>query len=88
MEEAVQTIGFISAIVLPFWNVPLILRIVKRRSSGDISILWAIGVWVCLLGMLPSGLISSDRVWRTFNLLNFSLFTVVFVCTVVFHKKK
>ncbi|MBI4003961.1 MAG: hypothetical protein HY353_02970 [Candidatus Omnitrophica bacterium] len=79
MIETIGTIGMIAAIILPFWNIPLILRIQRRRSSDDISVLWAVGVFVCLLLMLPSGLTSADRVFRVFTITNIVLFGAVVV---------
>ena len=75
----IEVVGLIAAIVLPFWNIPLILRIQRRRSSNDISMLWAVGVFVCLLLMLPSGLISADRVYRVFTMTNIVMFGAVVV---------
>ena len=66
-----QKIALIAALILPLWNIPLILRVIRRKSSEDISIYWAIGVWICFLLMAPSGFVSSDYVWRTFNIVNF-----------------
>jgi len=73
----IQKIALIAAIILPLWNIPLILRIVKRKSSADISMYWAIGVWVCLALMAPSSFFSKDLVWRVFSIINFALFSVV-----------
>ena len=73
-------IALIAAIILPLFNIPLIRKIIKRRSSKDLSLSWAIGVWVCILLMAPAGFKSKDIVWRTFNMINLVLFTfVVFV---------
>lgn len=74
-----QTVGMISAVALPFCNLPLILRIQQRRSADDISPVWAIGVWICLVGMLPSGLASQDPVFRIFTIVNLALFSGVVV---------
>ncbi|MDD5492883.1 MAG: hypothetical protein PHV60_09450 [bacterium] len=82
----IKTLGLIAAIILPLWNIPLIIRIIKRRSSKDISLFWALGVWVCLLGMFPSGITSNDIVWKTFNIINLILFTAVTVYVVIYHK--
>lgn len=84
----IDKIALIASIVLPLWNIPLIVRIIKRRSSADISILWAIGVWVCLLALLPSGLKSDFLVWKVFSIANFSLFSFVTLATIIFHNKK
>lgn len=76
-QSLINSIGVVAAAVLPLFNIPLIIRIVKRRSSEDISLSWAVGVWVCILLMSPSGFTSQDVVWRTFNYTNLLLFTGV-----------
>ena len=75
----VKFIGLIAAIVLPLWNIPLIMRIHRRRSSTDISVPWALGVFTCLLLMLPSALVSPDLTFRVFAILNVILFGAVVV---------
>ena len=67
----IDKIALVASIILPLWNIPLILRIIKRRSSEDISVFWAVGVWICLLGILPSGLKSDFLVWKAFAIGNF-----------------
>lgn len=83
-----QTIALVAAIILPLWNIPLILRIIKRRSSADISMLWAVGVWICLIFMAPSAFVSKDLVWRVFNVVNFILFTAVLIFVMIYRKGK
>ena len=85
-HEFFQTLGLVAAIILPFWNIPLIVRIVKRKSSRDISLFWALGVWVCLILMAPSAFVSPDVVWRTFNIINIFLFTAVVAVTLFYRK--
>ena len=75
----IETIGLISAIALPFWNLPLIARISRRKSSADLSPAWALGVLACLIGMLPSGLSSPDVVFKIFTIVNLALFSLVVV---------
>lgn len=75
----IEVMGLIAAIVLPFWNIPLIVRIGRRRSSTDVSLWWALGVFACLLLMLPSGLTSTDTVFKVFSLVNIILFSAVVV---------
>lgn len=84
----IHKIALIAAVILPLWNIPLILRIMQRKSSQDVSIFWAIGVWVCLLLMAPSGFISKDLVWRVFNIINFILFSFVVVAVLFYRKKR
>lgn len=81
-----QKIALIAAVILPLWNIPLITRIIKRKSSKDISIFWAIGVWICLVLMAPSAFISKDLVWRVFNVINFILFSIVVIFVLAYRK--
>lgn len=67
----------VGAVMLPFWNIPLILRIQQRGSSKDISLGWALGVFGCLVAMLPAGLRSADPVFRVFSVINLAFFTAV-----------
>lgn len=87
MSYWIQITGMIAAIVLPLWNIPLIYRMVQRKSSADISLSWAFGVWICFLLMAPSGFTSEDKVWKVFNIVNFFLFSAV-VFFVVFYRRK
>ncbi len=74
-----KTIGLIAALILPFWNIPLILRIHHRKSSSDISLAWVVGVFLSLCGMLPSGLVSPDIIFRSYSLINFIFFSAVVI---------
>lgn len=81
-----QTLGLVAAVILPLWNIPLIVRIVARKSSKDISLWWALGVWVCLILMAPSGFMSKDIVWKTFNIVNLILFSGVAITALIYHR--
>jgi hypothetical protein len=87
----IKTLGMISAVAMPFFDIPLIIRIVRRKSSEDISLVWTVGIYVCILGMLPSSLISSDPILVAFGIVNALLFTAVVVTVFYYHpsfKKK
>lgn len=73
----IKLLGLIAALILPLWNIPLVLRIVQRKSSKDLSLWWTFGVWAALLLMLPSALVSDDFVFKVFNIANLLIFTVV-----------
>lgn len=87
MTQIIEVVGLAAAVIMPLWNIPLIIKIIKRRSSGDISMGWALGVWVCTLLMAPSGFTSEDMVWRAFNITNLILFTGVMAVVVKYRKK-
>ena len=82
----VDKIAFIAAVILPFFNIPLILKMIRRRSSQDISLCWVLGVWICILLMAPSSFRSPDIVWRVFNYINLVLFTLVVITTLRYRK--
>jgi uncharacterized protein with PQ loop repeat len=84
----IDQIALVSAVVLPFWNIPLIVRIIRRKSSEDISMEWVMGVWVCLGLMTPSAFRSPDLVWKVYSIINFVLFTFVVATVFLFRKKK
>ncbi|MFC1620671.1 hypothetical protein ACFL2G_00050 [Candidatus Omnitrophota bacterium] len=84
----IDKIALIASIVMPLWNIPLIMRIIQRRSSNDISLLWAIGIWLCLLAMFPSGLKSDFLVWKVFAIANLFMFSIVLLVTLIFYNKK
>ncbi len=83
-----KTIGLIAAVILPLWNIPLIAKIIRRKSSKDISIFWATGVWICLILMAPAGFASKDLTWRVFNIVNLILFSCVVVTVLVYRSNK
>ncbi len=83
-----EKIGLVTAVILPLFNIPLIARIVKRKSSEDISLCWALGVWICILLMAPSSLTSKDMVWRTFSYMNIVSFSCVVFVTLKYRNKK
>jgi uncharacterized protein with PQ loop repeat len=80
--------GIIAGVILPFFNIPLIMKIVKRQSSEDISLSWALGVWVCILLMFPAGLQSEDVVFRVFNIFNVIFFSCVMFVTWKYRKAR
>lgn len=74
-----KLLGLVAALVLPLWNIPLILRIAQRKSSKDFSLWWTFGVWLTLALMLPSALVSADLVFKVFNLANIAIFSLVVI---------
>jgi|GEM_PF-344367 len=80
----IMKLGMISAVLMPLFDIPLIWRIIQRKSSEDISLVWTFGIWICILGMLPSSLISADPILKAFAIVNTILFTAVVVAVVMY----
>lgn len=79
-------IGLVAAVVMPLWNIPLIWRIVQRKTSEDISLSWAFGVWGCIALMLPSALTSSEIQLKAFGISNIFFFSWVVVVVLIYRK--
>ena len=77
MKDIIELVGTVSGVALPLFNIPLIMRLLQRKSSQDMSIVWAVGVWVCIVLMTPQGLRSSDVAFRLYSIVNIFFFSVV-----------
>ena len=78
MKHFFLYLGTAAGFILPLFNIPLILKIRRNKSSKDISYAWAVGVWVCVVLMFPQTLLSPDLSFRIFGLMNLFLFSVAF----------
>ena len=83
----IEKIGILAAVILPLFNIPLIIKIIQRKSSHDFSLTWALGVWICIVLMAPSGFTSTDIVWRVFNISNLILFSFVVIAVLRYRRK-
>jgi hypothetical protein len=84
----VKMIGLWASIILPLWDIPLIVRIVQRKSSQDISLVWAFGIWFFSVLMAPSAFISGDKLAIGFNTMNVTMLTGVLVAVIKYRKGK
>lgn len=87
MRSWLNTLGLVAGILMPFFNIPLIIRIIRRKTSQDISLTWVFGVWICIVGMFPSSLMSHDMVLKGFGISNLLLFSAVVVVVWIYHKE-
>ncbi|MBF0570874.1 MAG: hypothetical protein HQL12_03280 [Candidatus Omnitrophica bacterium] len=83
-----KTIGFWAAVILPLWDIPLMLRVVQRKSSQDISMVWAVGIWTTAVLMAPSAFISGDKISIGFNIMNVIMLTGVLIVVIIYRKGK
>lgn len=84
MEGFWKVLGLVAGAAMPLFNIPLMVRIFRRRSCADISLAWLFGVWGCIVLMFPSTLISDDIVLRAFGWSNIVLFSCVVVVVMYF----
>lgn len=77
MNDWIQKIGVISGIALPLFNIPLIIKLIQRKDSKDLSLTWALGVWVCIVLMTPQALRSADPAFRLYGIVNIIFFSIV-----------
>lgn len=73
--------------LLPMLNIPLILRMVRNKSSRDLSLIWTVGVWICIVLMLPQQLLTTDMAFKLFGIVNFFSFSAV-VAAVFYYRVK
>jgi uncharacterized protein with PQ loop repeat len=81
-----EVLALVASVVMPLWNIPLLIKIVRRKSSEDLSLSWLFGVWTCMLFMLPWGFITQDTVLKVFSFANFVLFSCVVIVVVKYRK--
>ena len=88
MEAILKTIGFWAGVMLPLWDIPLIVHVIKRKSSQDISLIWAVGIWITSVMMAPSAFMKNDVLAIGFNIMNVLMLTGVMVVTIKYRKGK
>ncbi len=84
----VDHLGLWSSIILPFFNIPLMLRLVRRKSSEDLSLIWVLGVFVCLSAMLPDAWTSPDFTYQVFATINLLFFLGVTFLVIYYRIRK
>ncbi|MBF0485964.1 MAG: hypothetical protein HQL16_05575 [Candidatus Omnitrophica bacterium] len=83
-----ESMALVASIVMPLWNIPLIVKIFQRQSSEDLSLSWALGVWICMALMLPWAVMTKDIVLKVFSFVNFGLFSGVAFAVVKYRQRK
>ncbi len=77
MNDWIEKAGMIAGVSLPLFNIPMIFHLIKRKSSGDLSLTWVLGVWVCSVVMTPQALRSPDLAFRAYGIVNIIFFSAV-----------
>ena len=72
-----EQIGVLAGAALPLFNIPLIFKLLTRKSSKDYSLIWVIGCWVCAVLMFPAAITGDDIAFKVFCTVNIVLFSIV-----------
>jgi len=86
--EAIKVVGVVASVILPLFNIPLILKIRKTGSSKDYSLTWTFGIMGCTLLMLPAVLSTHDIVFKAFGIINLVTFSTVMFYILKYHRRK
>ena len=86
-QQIVKVAGAVAGAVMPLFNIPLIMKIRQRKSSKDISLAWAWGIWVCIIIQTPVALMSADIAFKAFGISNIVFFTGVMYHVLKYHKQ-
>ncbi len=86
--ETIKIMGVVASVILPMFNIPLILKIRKTGSSKDFSLTWAFGILGCTLLMMPSVLLTPDIVFKAFGIINLVSFSTVMFYILKYHRHK
>ncbi len=82
-----EMLALMASVVMPLWNIPLILKVIQRKSSDDMSLFWLWGVWACMLLMIPWALVTRELVLKVFSCVNFVLFSGVVVVVMKYYRR-
>jgi hypothetical protein len=86
--DTIKVVGVVASVILPLFNIPLILKIRKTGSSKDYSLTWTFGIMGCTLLMLPSVLSTNDIVFNAFGIINLATFSTVMFYILKYHRYK
>lgn len=83
-----QSLGLVASVCLPLFNIPLMMRMIQRRSSADLSLIWVLGVFFCIVATLPAAYYSPDLVFRVYQVINIIFFSGVMFLAVYFRVRR
>mgnify|MGYP003981196215 FL=1 len=86
--ETIKVVGVVASVILPLFNIPLILKIRKTGSSKDYSLTWTFGIMGCTLLMLPAVLSTHDIGFKAFGIINLVTFSTVMFYILKYHRRK
>ena len=81
-----DSVAAVAGAALPLFDIPLIARIIKRRSSKDISIFWIAGLWASSAAMVPAALVGHELASKAFNIVNIIMLTAVLIVVIKYRR--
>lgn len=87
MDDFWRILGAVAGGAMPLFNIPLVVRIWRRKSCEDLSLAWVFGIWGCIVLMFPSSIRSDDWVLKIFGISNLIFFSMVVVVVVYFRSR-
>lgn len=82
-----HTLGLVASIALPLFNIPLMMRMVERKSSADLSLIWVLGVFACIAATLPAAWHSPDVIFKVYQVINIIFFSGVTFLAVFYRRR-
>lgn len=82
-----ELLALAASVVMPLWNIPLIVKVIRRKSADDLSLFWLWGVWTCMLLMIPWALVTQELVLKVFSFVNFILFSGVVMAVMKYRRR-
>jgi uncharacterized protein with PQ loop repeat len=83
-----KVLGLVASVTLPLFNIPLMIRMYRRKSSEDLSLVWVIGVFTCIVATIPAAAVSRDLIFRIYQIVNVVFFSGVTFLAVYYRRKK
>ena len=78
-----EKIGFWAGVALPLFDIPLIIHVVKRKSSADISMIWIVGLWATSVMLLIG---TKEQMAMGFNIVNVLMLTILMAVVIKYRK--
>lgn len=81
-----KELGYICSMIVPVFHIPLIMKLVRKKSSQEWSLLSVIGFWIATLGIQPWALMTDDRALTILNTLSLMFISVELVLVIKYRR--
>ncbi len=84
----IKDLGTASSMVVPLFHIPLILKLYKKKSSQEWSVISVCGFWISTLGIQPWAMMTSDKALTILNSLSLLFISVEVVLVLRYRMKR